>query len=102
MLNRDKAADVRADLDKRPQDVAAMFDEVAARYDLTNAVLSLGQDRGWRKAVTQALSLTARDTVLDLAAGTATSTCMATDPTKRARPRDEIKRSPGSFDAPWR
>ena len=28
-----------------------MFDEVAARYDLTNDVLSLGQDRRWRRAV---------------------------------------------------
>jgi demethylmenaquinone methyltransferase/2-methoxy-6-polyprenyl-1,4-benzoquinol methylase len=64
----------RANLDKDPSEVAAMFDEVAARYDLTNAVLSLGQDRGWRKAVTSALALTATDTVLDLAAGTATST----------------------------
>ncbi len=51
-----------------------MFDEVAPRYDLTNAVLSMGQDRGWRKAVTEALHLTPGDVVLDLAAGTATST----------------------------
>jgi demethylmenaquinone methyltransferase/2-methoxy-6-polyprenyl-1,4-benzoquinol methylase len=41
----------RATLDKDPAEVAAMFDEVAARYDLTNTVLSLGQDRGWRTAV---------------------------------------------------
>ena len=38
----------RADLDKNPADVAAMFDDVAKRYDLTNDVLSLGQDRRWR------------------------------------------------------
>ena len=63
----------RAHLDKAPADVAAMFDEVAPRYDLTNAVLSLGQDRGWRKAVTAALDLAPTDRVLDLAAGTATS-----------------------------
>jgi demethylmenaquinone methyltransferase/2-methoxy-6-polyprenyl-1,4-benzoquinol methylase len=50
-----------------------MFDEVAPRYDLTNAVLSLGQDRRWRKAVTSALSLQPGERVLDLAAGTATS-----------------------------
>jgi demethylmenaquinone methyltransferase/2-methoxy-6-polyprenyl-1,4-benzoquinol methylase len=37
----------RADLDKAPTDVAAMFDDVAERYDLTNDVLSLGQDRRW-------------------------------------------------------
>ena len=28
-----------------------MFDAVAERYDLTNDVLSLGQDRRWRRAV---------------------------------------------------
>jgi len=50
-----------------------MFDEVAARYDLTNTVLSLGQDRGWRRAVAQALDLVPGERVLDLAAGTATS-----------------------------
>ncbi len=63
----------RATLDKDPVQVAAMFDEVAARYDLTNRVLSLGQDRGWRTAVAQALDLQPGERVLDLAAGTATS-----------------------------
>jgi demethylmenaquinone methyltransferase/2-methoxy-6-polyprenyl-1,4-benzoquinol methylase len=63
----------RASLDKDPAEVAAMFDEVAARYDLTNAVLSLGQDRGWRIAVARALDLRPGQRVLDLAAGTATS-----------------------------
>jgi demethylmenaquinone methyltransferase/2-methoxy-6-polyprenyl-1,4-benzoquinol methylase len=64
----------RAGLDKRPQEVAAMFDAVAERYDRTNAVLSLGLDRGWRRAVGQALELGPGLRVLDLAAGTATST----------------------------
>lgn len=63
----------RATLDKDPAEVAAMFDQVAARYDLTNAVLSLGQDRSWRRAVAQALDLQPGERVLDLAAGTATS-----------------------------
>ncbi len=63
----------RATLEKHPSEVAAMFDEVAARYDLTNTVLSLGQDRGWRRAVTSALDLLPGERVLDLAAGTATS-----------------------------
>ena len=35
----------RATLDKDPRDVASMFDAVARRYDITNTVLSLGQDR---------------------------------------------------------
>ncbi len=63
----------RANLDKDPADVAAMFDEVASRYDVTNTVLSLGQDRGWRRAVADALQLRRGEAVLDLAAGTATS-----------------------------
>ena len=41
----------RASLEKDPRDVAAMFDDVAGKYDLTNDVLSLGQDRLWRRAV---------------------------------------------------
>ena len=44
-----------ADLDKQPHEVAAMFDDVAERYDLTNDVLSLGQTRLWRRAVAQAV-----------------------------------------------
>ena len=63
----------RATLAKDPTEVAAMFDEVAARYDRTNSVLSLGQDRGWRTAVRDALALKSGERVLDLAAGTATS-----------------------------
>ena len=64
----------RADLDKDPRDVAAMFDGVARRYDLTNSVLSGGQDRRWRRLTRQALDLRPGEKVLDLAAGTAVST----------------------------
>lgn len=64
----------RASLDKQPQDVAAMFDGVARRYDLTNTVLSGGLDRRWRRATRDALVLRPGDAVLDLAAGTAVST----------------------------
>ena len=63
----------RAQLDKRPGDVAAMFDKVAPRYDLLNDVLSLGQDRWWRKVVAKAVGARAGEVVLDLAAGTGTS-----------------------------
>jgi len=63
----------RAQLDKRPGDVAAMFDKVAPRYDLLNDVLSLGQDRWWRKVVARAVGARAGEVVLDLAAGTGTS-----------------------------
>ncbi len=51
-----------------------MFDAVARRYDLTNTVLSLGQDRFWRRATRAALQIGSGDSVLDLAAGTAVST----------------------------
>jgi demethylmenaquinone methyltransferase/2-methoxy-6-polyprenyl-1,4-benzoquinol methylase len=63
----------RADLDKKPADVAAMFDDVARRYDLTNDVLSLGQDRRWRTHVVAAVDARPGQRVLDLAAGTGTS-----------------------------
>ena len=63
----------RADLEKDPVDVAAMFDGVAKRYDLTNDVLSLGQDRRWRTAVVQAVGPRRGERILDLAAGTGTS-----------------------------
>jgi demethylmenaquinone methyltransferase/2-methoxy-6-polyprenyl-1,4-benzoquinol methylase len=64
----------RADLDKDPHDVAAMFDAVARRYDLTNTVLTAGQDRRWRARTREALQLRPGEKVLDLAAGTAVST----------------------------
>lgn len=50
-----------------------MFDAVARRYDVTNDVLSLGQDRRWRRAVLEAVDPLPGDRVLDLAAGTGTS-----------------------------
>ncbi|MBO3747055.1 demethylmenaquinone methyltransferase [Streptosporangiaceae bacterium NEAU-GS5] len=64
----------RASLDKQPHEVAAMFDRTARRYDLVNDVLSLGQDRLWRKAVADAIDAGPGEVVLDLAAGTGTST----------------------------
>ena len=63
----------RASLDKLPSDVAQMFDEVAAKYDRTNDVLSLGRDRWWRRATVRAVGAQPGETVLDIAAGTGTS-----------------------------
>lgn len=63
----------RAELDKQPADVRRMFDAVARRYDLTNDILSFGQDRRWRREVLAAVDPSYGDRVLDLAAGTGTS-----------------------------
>ncbi len=63
----------RATLAKRRADVATMFDQVAARYDLANDVISLGQDRSWRRATVAAVDAGPGERVLDLAAGTGTS-----------------------------
>lgn len=51
-----------------------MFDGVARRYDITNTVMSLGQDRFWRRETRSALGIGPGERVLDLAAGTAVST----------------------------
>jgi len=64
----------RADLDKRPGEVAAMFDELAGRYDLLNDLLSAGQVRFWRRVVAGAVAARPGERILDLAAGTGTST----------------------------
>jgi len=63
----------RASLDKRPDEVATMFDDVAPKYDVVNDVLSLGQTRRWRRIVVDAMETTRGQRVLDLAAGTGTS-----------------------------
>lgn len=63
----------RASLDKKPRDVAEMFDTVAERYDVTNDVLSVGQDRLWRRATVAAVGARPGERVLDIAAGTGTS-----------------------------
>jgi len=63
----------RADLHKDPARVSGMFDEVAAGYDRTNTVLSLGNDRFWRAATTRAVAPRRGQRILDLAAGTGAS-----------------------------
>ncbi len=50
-----------------------MFDEVAPTYDLTNTLLSFGQDRSWRKKVEKAVDPRVGQSILDLAAGTGAS-----------------------------
>jgi demethylmenaquinone methyltransferase/2-methoxy-6-polyprenyl-1,4-benzoquinol methylase len=50
-----------------------MFDEVSTHYDRTNAVLSVGNAAFWRVATTRAVAPKAGERVLDVAAGTGTS-----------------------------
>lgn len=69
----------RAGLDKSPADVAAMFDAVAARYDVTNAVMTFGLERRWRRAAVAALAPQPGERILDLAAGTGASAVPVTD-----------------------
>ena len=64
---------VRASLDKAPEAVASMFDGVADRYDVANEVLALGQTRVWRRALVNAVSPMRGEVILDLAAGTGSS-----------------------------
>jgi demethylmenaquinone methyltransferase/2-methoxy-6-polyprenyl-1,4-benzoquinol methylase len=63
----------RATLEKRPADVARMFDAVADRYDAMNAVMTFGQERRWRRVVAGVVDPRPGIRVLDLAAGTGTS-----------------------------
>lgn len=67
------------DVQQRPERVSreapqpgsgAMFDRIAARYDLLNRLLSLGVDRRWRRRAVAALALPDQAQVLDLATGT--------------------------------
>lgn len=67
------AAMSRASLEKKPAEVASMFDGIAARYDLTNDLISMGQDRRWRRLTVEAVAAMPGERVLDLAAGTGTS-----------------------------
>jgi len=48
----------------------AMFDQIAERYDLLNRLLSMGMDRGWRRALVDAVTADGGE-VLDVASGTA-------------------------------
>ena len=63
----------RANLSKDPDEVAAMFDGVAKRYDLVNDLLSLGRTKAWRKAATKIIAPKAGMQILDLAAGPGSS-----------------------------
>ena len=56
--------------DEKRTTVTAMFDRVAPSYDRLNRLISLGQDRRWRRHAIDALAAGPGDRVLDLACGT--------------------------------
>jgi demethylmenaquinone methyltransferase / 2-methoxy-6-polyprenyl-1,4-benzoquinol methylase len=61
-------------MDKQPEEVAGMFDGVARRYDLVNSLLSGGNAPLWRLATVRAVDPQPGERILDIAAGTGTST----------------------------
>ena len=71
--SRENATMSRAHMSKDPDEVAAMFDGVAKRYDLVNDLLSLGRTKAWRRAATAIIAPVPGMKILDLAAGTGAS-----------------------------
>jgi len=55
---------------ERPAFVRAMFASIAPRYDLMNRLMTLGQDRAWRREVVRRAALAPRRRLLDLGSGT--------------------------------
>ena len=63
----------RADLNKDPEEIASMFDSVASRYDVMDALMTGGLDRVWMTALCKAVAPHPGERILDLAAGTGAS-----------------------------
>jgi demethylmenaquinone methyltransferase/2-methoxy-6-polyprenyl-1,4-benzoquinol methylase len=68
----------KADLQKQRDEVADMFDGVAKHYDRTNNVLSAGNAPIWRFATVRAVDPQPGERILDIAAGTGTSSVALT------------------------
>ncbi len=68
-MKHDNVKPYNANSAKKEQ-VAEMFDNIAARYDLLNHLLSMGIDITWRKKAVRKLARTAPQTLLDVATGT--------------------------------
>ncbi len=86
----------RADLGKEPDEVSAMFDGVARRYDLLNDLLSLGRTKAWRKVATSIIDPKPGMRILDIAAGTGSSSRPLADAGANVIPLDFSK---GMLDA---
>jgi len=81
----------RADLGKEPEEVSAMFDGVARRYDLLNDLLSLGRTKAWRKVATLIIAPKPGMRILDIAAGTGSSSRPLADAGAEVIPLDFSK-----------
>lgn len=66
-------------LDKKPEHIASLFDRVAARYDLSNALLTGGMDQVWLRALRNAVGPQVGEKILDVAAGTGASSAILAD-----------------------
>ncbi len=68
----------------KKEQVAAMFDNIAPKYDFLNQLLSLGIHKGWRRKAIRLLEAQKPKTILDIATGTADFAieAMKLDPTK--------------------
>lgn len=58
------------ELNKKSDNVAAMFNSIAAKYDFLNHFLSLGIDKLWRRRLVKQLAKSNPRQVLDIATGT--------------------------------
>lgn len=67
---------MRADLSKSSRDIARMFDGVAERYDLMDALMTGGMDHVWMTALRKAADPRPGERILDLAAGTGASSAV--------------------------
>ena len=63
----------RADLNKDPKEIASMFDSLASRYDVMDALMTGGMNNVWMTALRKAVAPHPGERILDLAAGTGTS-----------------------------
>ena len=59
------------EVEGKKEQVEAMFDAIAPRYDLLNRVLSMGIDRRWRRKAVAMLVAEQPERILDVATGTA-------------------------------
>src|SRR5688572_2600591 len=55
----------------KKEEVTAMFNKIAPRYDLLNHLLSMGIDKGWRKKAVSLFRNNPPSHLLDVATGTA-------------------------------